>query len=332
MKRGQRNKAGTGTLIIMLALGLFLFVPLCQAAESVYPNRPIEIVVPSEPGAFGDLGPRILGQKVSEILGVPLVISNRPTASGAAGVEAVTRAKPDGYTILAAANAPVILVPLVNPQVSYTFRKLLPIAVFAYSSNVLVVRSDSPHKTMNDLVAFAKKNPGKLTYGSTGAAHISRISMELLKEAAGVDIVHVPYQGGGSLRAAILGGHVDLAPISIAPVLSLVKAGNLRVLVSFSENRLDELPDVPTAKEVGYPNSVLPTWLGYMAPLGTPRPIIDKWNQAIQKALSDPGVKSELEKVALTIDYKTPEVMTQVMEREERILSEWVKKGGLTRK
>ncbi|MBI2089697.1 MAG: tripartite tricarboxylate transporter substrate binding protein [Deltaproteobacteria bacterium] len=332
MKRAPKKNTGIRALAIILALAFFVFAPVSQAAELAYPTRPIELVVSSEAGAFGDLGPRILNSKLPEILGVPIVISNKPHASGAAAVEAVVRAKPDGYTLLASANAPLTLVPLVNPQVPYTFRKLLPIAGYGYAFNGIVVRSDSPYKTLRDLVDFARKNPGKLTYGSTGAAHMSRISVELLKEAAGVDIVHVPYQGGAALRAAMLGGHVDLGSISLAVVLSLVKAGNLRFLVAFSENRLNELPEVPSVKELGYADSDLPTWLGFLAPVGTARPIIDKWNLAIQKALSDPGVKSQYEKVAITLDYKAAEKLADVMERESRILSEWVKKGGLTKK
>ena len=332
MKRAPKMIVRSCDFITILGLASFLFATFCQAAELVYPTRPIDIVCSSEAGAFGDLGPRILNSKLPEILGVPLMISNKTHASGAAAVEAVVRAKPDGYTLLASANAPLVLVPLMNPQVPYTFRKLLPIAGYGYAFNVIVVRSDSPFKTFRDLVDFARKNPGKLTYGSTGAAHMSRISVELLKEAAGVDIVHVPYQGGAALRAAMLGGHVDLGSISLAVVLSLVKAGNLRSLVAFSENRLNELPEVPSVKELGYADSDLPTWLGFLAPLGTPRPIIDKWNLAIQKGLSDPGVKSQFEKVAITLDYKPAEKLADVMEREDRVLSGWVKKGGLTRK
>jgi tripartite-type tricarboxylate transporter receptor subunit TctC len=333
MERAPRMilKGGCDLLTVLL-LASFLFATFCQAAEVDYPTRPIDLVVSSEAGAFGDLGPRILNSKLPEILGVPVVISNKPHASGAAAVEAVVRAKPDGYTILGSANAPLVLVPLMNPQVPYTFRKLVPIASYGYSFNGIVVRSDSPYKTLADLVDFARKNPGKLNYGSTGAAHMSRISLDLLRDSAGADIVHVPHQGGAALRAAVLGGHVDLGSISLAVVLSLIKAGNLRALVAFSENRLSELPDVPTAKELGYSESILPTWLGFLAPQGTPRPIIDKWNQAIQKAMSDPGVKSQYEKVAITLDYKSAEGLSEVMEREDRILSGWIKKGGMTKK
>lgn len=319
-------------LFSFLVLASFLFAPLGLAATSDYPNRPIEVVVPTNPGGINDTAARILNNKVSEILNITLITSNKPAGGGVAGLESVINAKPDGYTILCWADSSLMLIPLLYPEKTYTYRSLQPIAWFAYAPNAIVVRSDSPFKTLQELLDFAKKNPGKLNYGSTGATHISRVSMELIRKGAGVDIVHVPYQGGGPLKTAILGGHVDVACDSIVAVNPLVKAGNLRALAICSEKRHDELPQIPTVSELGYPNASLPVRAGYMAPLGTAPPIIDKWNQAIQKSLADPTVVSQLIKASLTIGYLPLEAMTKAMDGPSQILSEWVKEMGLAKK
>lgn len=153
--------------------------------------------------------------------------------------------------------------------------------------------------------------------------------MELIKKKAGVDIVHVPYQGGGPLTSAIVGGQVDVACHSIIAVIQLIKAGELRALAVSSEKRQQELPQVPTFGELGFSNASLPVRVGYMAPLGTPRAIIDRWNDAIQKALADPGVKSQMEKACMTIDYRPLEAMTKSMEELNRVLSDLIKEGAL---
>lgn len=319
-------------LVSGLALVIFLFARCGQTATLDYPTRPVEVVVSTSPGGIADIAVRLLSTKLSEIFGVPLVISNKPAGSGAAGIESVVKAKPDGYTVWGGADSPVVLLPLVNPEVSFTFRNLLPIAQFALAPNAILVRNDSSFKTLRELLDFAKKNPRKLIFGSTGAAHMSRISIELIKKAAGVEIVHVPYQGGGPLKSAILGGHVDLACDSIAAVFPLVKAGNLRVLAICSEKRYEDLPQVPSVFELGYPNASLPLRVGYMVPLGTPKPIIDKWNQAIQKALADPSMERQLRDASLSLDYKPPEAMAKNLESNDQILSGWIKEGGLTKK
>jgi tripartite-type tricarboxylate transporter receptor subunit TctC len=269
---------------------------------------------------------------VSELFGVSIIITNKPAGSGAAGIEAVVKAKPDGYTILGGADTALTLIPLMNPEVSFRYTSLLPIAWSAYGPNVILVRPDSPFKTLQEVIDFAKKNPGKLTHGSSGIGHMTNISMQLIKKAAGVEIVHLPYQGGGPLRSAILGGHVDLTCDTIVGVPALVKTGAVRALAICADKRSEELPQVPTVAELGYPNASLPVWVGYLAPLATPQQIIDKWNLVVKRALADPGVMSSLMKVPVTVEYKPPEVMAKSLERVNSILSEWIKEGGLTKK
>lgn len=315
-----------------LALIFWLLPFISQAATSDYPTRPIEVVVHTSPGGVADNLTRLISTKLTETLGVPLLITNKPAGSGAAGIESVVNAKPDGYTVLAAADTAVILLPLMSSEVSFTLKSLLPIAWIAYAPNAVVVRTESPFKTLQELIDFAKKNPGKLTFGSTGASHASRISMELIKKEAGVEIVHVPYQGAGPLRPAILGGHVDLACDSIVGVYPQVKGGNLRALAICADKRFAELPSVPTVAELGYPKASIPVRAGYMVPLGTPQQVIDKWNQAIQKALADPKVESQITKASLTVDYKPLEAMVKSLENLNGILSEWVKESGLIKK
>ncbi len=320
------------SIIAGLLMALTIGSASVQAASSGYPDHNIEVVVPTSPGGINDTAARILNPKLSEILGATLMIMNKPAGGGVAGLESVINAKPDGYTILGWADVTPIIIPLLYPEKTYTYKSLEPIAWFAYAPNVIVVPAASPFKTLQEFLDHAKKNPGKLTYGSTGATHISRVSMELIKKSAAVNLVHIPYQGGGPLKAAILGGHVDIANDSIVAVNPLIKAGNLRPLAICSDKRHDALPNVPTVTELGYPNASLPVRAGYMAPLGTPQPIIDKWNQAIQKALADPAIISQLTKASLTIDYIPLKAAGAAMDRPNRILTEWVKEGGMTKK
>jgi len=322
---------GTCSLFLGLALAFLFFVQLGQGATLDYPTRPIEVVCTAPPGGILDITIRLVCPKLSEIFGVPVFITNKSGASGALAIESVLKAKPDGYSILSTGYTIVVL-PLINPAVSFTYKSVVPIAWVAYAPNIVVVRSDSPFKSLPDLLDFAKKNPKKLTYGSTGASHQSRMSTELIKKSAGVEILHVPFQGGGPLKSAILGGHVDLACDSIAAVYPLVKAGNLRALAVCADQRSSVLPQVPTVLELGYPKASLPVWSGFMTTPGTPQAIIDKWNQAIPKALSDPKVKGQMEDALLTLDFQPQESMAKSLENGNAILSQWVKEGGLTSK
>ena len=328
------NKRMIRSCFIVLALAsAFLFFPSINQAASVdYPTRPIEVVVHTAPGGLVDIVPRIVNPILSEILGVPLIIQNKPAGSGAAGIESVIKAKPDGYTILSVSENALTLLPLINPDLSFTYKNLHHIAFCAFGPNVIIVHPDSPFKTLQELLDFAKSNPGKLTYGSTGAAHVSRVSMELIIKKAGVQIAHIPYQGGGPLKTAILGKQTDVACDTIAAVSTLIKAGNLRALAVCSDQRFEEFPQVPTTVELGYPNSAFPGYVGYSAPLKTPLPIIDKLDQAIKKTLANPKVADQMKKVSLTVSYKSSDAVNQSFERTNRILSEWVKEAGLSKK
>jgi len=322
---------GTCFLCLGLALAFLGFASFGQAAALDYPTRPIEVVCTAPPGGILDITLRLVCPKLAEIFGVPVFITNKAGASGAAAIGSVLKAKPDGYTILSTGYTIVVL-PLVNPEVSFTYKSVLPIAWVAFAPNIVVVRSDSPFKTLPELIDFARKNPGKLTYGSTGASHQSRISTELIIKGANVEILHVPFQGGGPLKSAILGGHIDMACDSIAAVYPLIKAGNLRALAICADKRSNVLAQVPTVVELGYPNAALPVWSGFMATPGTPQPIIDKWNQAIRKALADPKIKSTMDEALLTLDFQPQQSMAKSLEEGYVILSQWVKEGGLTKK
>jgi len=206
------------------------------------PNRPIEVVVHSSPGGITDTVGRLVSAKMSELFGVSIMITNKAAGSGAQGIEAVVKAKPDGYTILAGADTALTLIPLMNPEVPFRYTNLAPISWSAYGPNVILVKSDSPFKTLQDLLAFAKKNPGKLNHGSSGVGHMTNISFQIVKRQPAVNIVHVPYQGGGPLRSAILGGQVDVTCDTIVGVPALVKTGAVRALAICADQRSKELP------------------------------------------------------------------------------------------
>lgn len=336
VEKGGRSmdKKISGVFSLFLGFGLvsLLFVPFAQAAPVDYPTRPIEVVIATSPGGSSDIGGRLVNAKLSEILGVTLLNINKPAGGGIAGVESVVRAKPDGYTILSWSDISVVLLPLLNPQITFTHRDLVPIGRVAEGPVIIVVPSSSPFKTLQEALDFAKKNPGKLTFGSTGTTHTSRLILEVIRKSAGVDMAHVPYQGGGPLTPAILAGQVDIACTAFAAVVSLVKAGNVRALAICSAKRSEELPQVPTVGELGFPNAGMSGNVGLMAPLGTPQPIIDKWHQAIQKAVADPKFTSQLSKAAFIVDYRPPEEMAKSMENMHRILSEVLTEVGLIKK
>ncbi len=327
----EKKLMGTLFLLVSLISGAIFFVPVGQTAPSDYPNRPIEVVVHSSPGGIVDTSTRIVSDKLSEILGVSLLITNKPAGSGAAGIETIVKAKPDGYTILGGADTALILVPAINPEFPYRYTNLIPIAWCSYTPNVICVRGDSPFKTLQDLLDFARKNPGKLNFGSAGAAFINHITFQFIRKAAGVNIVTVPYQGAQA-KMALVGGHVDVANDTYVGLSGLINSGKIRALAVCASKRLEEFPEVPTALELGYAKATIPVRAGYLAPLGTPQQIIDKWSQAIQKALADPAVKNRMKKADLTLEYKPRDEMVKGMEELNQTISTWVKEGGLTEK
>ncbi len=314
---------------VMLFLFLSLFLPLNHLAQAEeFPSRPVEITICFAPGGTLDLAVRIMGNELSKTLGVPAILTNRGGAGGAVGTEFVARAKPDGYSILAAPIGVFSILPFLTPGLHYKLADFIPLCKYANSPNLILVRKDSPYKSFADLIADAKKNPGKLTCATAGMGTAAQFSLEMIKIQAGVDIAHLPYKSGGEVITSLMGGQVDFASQGLPSALGLMKNGDLRALAS-SYGKINGFPAVPTMIELGYPKATLGVWVGYFLPKGTPKPIADKLAALIEKAMKSPAVKKGLEDSGQVLDYQAGPAFAKFIPEENKMLEEVARKAKL---
>ena len=263
------------------------------AWAQAYPSRPVRLIAPVAPAGATDILARLMGQWLSERLGQSFVIENRPGGGNNIGTEAVVRAPADGYTLLMAATPNAVNATLYD-KLSFNFlRDIAPVASVIRAPYVIAVNPTVAAKTIPELIAYAKANPGKLSMGSTGTGSGAHMAGELFKMMAGVDMVHVPYRGGGAGLTDLLGGQVQVMFVSTVSSIEHIKTGRLRALAVTTATRSDEMPDIPTVGEfvLGYEASA---WFGVGAPKNTPSQIIDKLNEAINAGLADPKIKARL--------------------------------------
>ena len=263
------------------------------AWAQAYPSRPVRLIAPVAPAGATDILARLMGQWLSERLGQSFVIENRPGGGNNIGTEAVVRAPADGYTLLMAATPNAVNATLYD-KLSFNFlRDIAPVASVIRAPYVIAVNPTVAAKTIPELIAYAKANPGKLSMGSTGTGSGAHMAGELFKMMAGVDMVHVPYRGGGAGLTDLLGGQVQVMFVSTVSSIEHIKTGRLRALAVTTATRSDEMPDIPTVGEfvLGYEASA---WFGVGAPNNTPSQIIDKLNEAINAGLADPKIKARL--------------------------------------
>jgi tripartite-type tricarboxylate transporter receptor subunit TctC len=269
-----------------LTLAMTLLAMPCVSSSSIaedYPSRPVRIIVPFGAGGPADVTARLVGNTLQEALGQPFVVENRTGAGGVIGTETAAKAPPDGYTLLMMSNTQTANESLVPAdQRKYELmRDLLPIAPVNYSDLVIVVHPSVPAKTLAEFIALAKSQPGKLNYASSGQGTPYHMAGELFKTMAGIDVVHVPYRNSGDARTGVISGQVQMMIDAVTTMAPNINAGQVRALATTGTKRSAVLPDVPTASEAGVPGYEATIWLGLMAPAGTPKPIIDKLNAAI---------------------------------------------------
>jgi tripartite-type tricarboxylate transporter receptor subunit TctC len=302
------------------------------AFAQTWPSRPITWIVPYPAGGVTDTTSRAVAKRVSEILGVPISVENKAGAAAMIGTETGARAAPDGYTIMYVSQGPIAS----NPHL-YKSMRYDPLKDFTFvhgmfaSPMVLVVPANSPFKTLQDLVEFARKNPDRLNYGSAGAGTAPHIVMELLRINAGMKLTHVPYKGSAPSLTDLIGGRIDLAldyPTSVVPHL---QGGRLRALAVMADKRFSFLPEVPTVTELGFPRAAMSAWSGVAFPAGTPAPIVSKLSAAMRDALADPAVVGPFEKLgAITLTgYSEEKFRAYVVDDYER-LGEVIRKAGIT--
>jgi len=312
-------------LIITTALVAVLFAGFVACAADDYPNRPITLIVPYPPGGGVDTMGRLIGQRLSDALGQQVVIENRGGAGGMLGMRAAVKAAPDGYTLVMSLTGLSL-----GPNPGYDFRKeLAPIGLIAFTPVIVVAHPSLPATSLADVIALAKKEPGKLSLGTPPPPTINYFAAELFKMMAGVNVTIVTYKGTAPLTTDLLGGHVPLGFNTIPATIGNIEAGTLRALAVAGTARASVLPNVPTSAEAGLPGFEAGFYYGMSAPAGTPRPIIDKLNAEIRRALAAEDFRKRLVQEGTDPTPCTPEEYAANLEREEAKWAELIKKLGL---
>jgi tripartite-type tricarboxylate transporter receptor subunit TctC len=287
------NPYGLGRRLFVAAIASLVLAGTAGAQE--YPNRPIRLLVPFTPGGGTDILARILAGKMSESMGQQVIVDNRPGGNTLVATEAVVRAAPDGYTLILQTNNLAANPTLYQGRLNFDTQKdLAPVSLVAGNPHVLVVNPTVPARTLAEYVALAKAKPDTITFASAGSGTVNHLSGELLKMLTGINIVHVPYKGSGSVMPDLLGGQVHSLFAAMPTVTGHIRAGRLHPIAVTTPRRFHGLPDVPTIAEAGYPGYDFSSWFGVLAPAGTPRPVIDRLHAEIVKALKDPTVRERL--------------------------------------
>jgi len=304
----MHKKSGTAIrVVVFVALLSLLWVSGSQAQE--YPKGPVQIVIPFAPGGSTDIFWRGISEHMAKSVGGQIALVNKAGGGGILGTSFVVNAKPDGYTLLSANSDPLNIAPLFTPDAPYDAEKdvtfIAKLAVFPFA---ITVRADAPFKTLEDLVAYAKANPKKLKSAVAGVGTTPHMINEMFNRDAKVEITPVPFAGGGECVPALLGGHVDMTVLSIAPVKAQVLSGKVRVLALFSPTRFRDFPQIPTVAEKGYKTSNIATGIGLGGPKGLPPAIVKKWEDAAAKTMKEPKVIEIVDKLeGLIIDFKNGE-------------------------
>jgi tripartite-type tricarboxylate transporter receptor subunit TctC len=311
------------------AFALAVLAPLAPAQEA-YPSKPVRIIVPFAAGGVADLLPRIVGEKLTQKWGQPVVVENKVGAAGNIGMAEGARAAPDGYTLLLAPAGNLTVNPKLFPNLPFdTYRDLTPVTLLAQSPNVLVVHPSVPAKSFQELIAYAKANPGKLNFASPGEGSGAHLAGELLKIEAGIDATHVPYKGIAPAVNDLLGGQVQMMFAGISTVLQHVKAGKLVALAIASPKRNPQLPDVPTVSESGLPGFDVTSWYGIVVRAGTPPAIVQKVQRDMTEALQSAEVQSRLAALGLEPVGDTPSEFDALIKAETKKWGAIVEKAGI---
>jgi tripartite-type tricarboxylate transporter receptor subunit TctC len=312
-------------------LSVILFLGLCAASSAAaqdYPTQPIKIVVPVTAGGAPDLVTRIVADRLTATLHQPVIVENKPGAGERIGAEYVFKAKPDGYTLFAAPPGSLVLSPLLESRLAYQPSAFVPVSIMTTSHLVLVGRATLPASSLQELIATAKANPGKLTYASPGFGTPPHLTGEMLKSAAHIQTTHVPYKGLAPAVRDLLAGHVDFMFDNIGNSLPHIRAGRVKIFGVASEHRIPELPDVPTIAET-YPDVHTLSWFGVVAPPNTPPQIADRLAQAIDHALREPDVAARLRALSLTPVGSSPDDMARLLHQERARWASVVAAAGI---
>ena len=311
-------------------LAACLALPAFNAASQDYPSRPIRVVVPFTPGTGMDIVARSVGPRLSERLGQPVVIDNRPGASGNLGAELVARATADGHTMMVSGN-PLITSALLYRNVPFKpLADFAPISLAAWGTLMLVANPGTKINSVADLVAQAKASPGKISYGSPGIGTPHHMSMELFRDRTGANLLHVPYKGSAGAVTDVLGGQINIMFIPIHVGMQFVKAGRLKALAVGSAKRHPSAPELPTLQELGIKGAEVDMWYGFLAPKGTPGAVVSKLDGELRAILALPEVRTSFSAQGMDAASSTPAEFSALMRREDALWASIIKKNNIT--
>jgi tripartite-type tricarboxylate transporter receptor subunit TctC len=312
-----------------LLLGLLLLLPSLAAADD-FPTKPIRLIVPFPAGGPNDIIARVVGQRMSELAGQPILIDNRGGQGGVLGTDVVAKANPDGYTIAITSAGALAIGPTLEKVAYDTLRDLAPVTLVANVPEILVVPNSVPARNLAELIALAKAQPGKLNFASTGPGGLPHLAGELLKSAARIDIVHIPYRGAAPAVNDMLGQQqVQMAFFDMPILLPQIQAKTLRPIAIGSLSRAPTAPDIPTLAEAGFPDMHIENWYGMVAPKGTPQQVVAALHRLATQAMADPAVKEKLAAQGATLVGDTPEHFRQFIADETGRWAKVIKDAGI---
>ena len=315
---------------IAVAAALATSLSVAQAADT-YPARPPHLIVTFAAGGSSDIMARTVAKAMGDGLGQQIVVENKPGAGGNVGAEYVAHAAPDGYTLLFGTIGTIGIGPSLYKHLNYDpLKDLAPVGILHTLPNILIVHVSVPAHNLKELIAHAKAHPGQLTFASAGTGSVSHLAGELFKEAAGIDIVHVPYQsGGGSVSADLIAGRVSMMLETVTNALALVKTGQLRALAVTTPQRSAAVPDLPTFAEAGLPGFNVSSWTGLFAPAGTPKAIILRLNAETKRIAHDPAYIEAMKRIGTDVAYSTPDQFSAFVKAEVQKWGTAVKQAGV---
>ena len=318
-------------LLPSLTAAVLLSMATPHLSAEGYPNQAINVVIPLAPGDAADIACRAMGEELSKLLKVPVIVVNRPGAGGTLGTDSAVKAKKDGYTIVLTNNAALIYNRIITPEsVAYDpFKDLTPLGLATRFPLLLLVRPDAPYKSFKEMVEFSKKNPGKVRVGTVGAGSVGHFTLEIINSLTGAGLTMVPFKGASPGVTALLGGHVEGGVLALGTLLSHLKSGAMKGILA--SNKIPEFPEIPTLTELGYRQNLFGVWLAFFAPSGVPAEVTRALVPAVEKAVKEPAVAAKLAALGMVQDYAPPEKLVAEIREEHRTVEEIAKKTGLIR-
>lgn len=315
--------------LLVSIFGLLAGLVSGAALAQPYPHKPVKLIVTYPAGGSSDLMARILGQKLSDLWGQPVVVESKPGAAGAIGMDYAKQQPPDGYSFVIGNLGPVTVNPLLSKVPYDSDRDFVPVSLISTGPNILVVNPATPVKTLGELIDYSRANPGKVNFGSSGPGSVAHLSGEMFKNDAKLNITHVPYKGGILSVQDLVAGHVQLVFSDALPAMQFIKSGRLRAICVTGSERSPTVPEIPTCAESGMPGLVAVNWWGVLLPAGTPRPIVQKFHADIVKVMKDPDLKDRFGQLGVDAVSSTPEDFAAFMKTEAVKYARLIKEANI---